>query len=126
MASTETIPKSRMVYKMLRVEGLITMIIALVAAIYCKTHWLLILALFFTFDITLLGYKINPRIGAIMYNIGHTLSLPLPLLMLGIILQVPLLISICLLWIGHIGYDKMLGFGLKYPEKFEDTYLQHV
>jgi hypothetical protein len=34
--------------------------------------------------------------------------------------------SISLLWIGHIAYDKMLGFGLKYPSNFNDTYLQQV
>jgi hypothetical protein len=31
-----------------------------------------------------------------------------------------------MIWIAHIGMDRMLGFGLKYPTRFSDTHLQHV
>ena len=120
------IKSSRMPYKMLRLEGLVVMICALIATIYVKTHWLLIIGGFFFFDISLLGYKINPKIGAICYNIGHTFSIPVVLLLIAFILSIPILMSISFLWIGHIAYDKMLGFGLKYQSNFNDTYLQQI
>jgi hypothetical protein len=31
-----------------------------------------------------------------------------------------------LIWTTHLGMDRMLGFGLKYPTQFKDTHLQHV
>src|SRR6267378_8432946 len=31
-----------------------------------------------------------------------------------------------LIWLAHIGFDRALGFGLKYPTHFKDTHLQHV
>jgi hypothetical protein len=31
-----------------------------------------------------------------------------------------------MIWIAHIGMDRMLGFGLKYPTRFNATHLQHV
>jgi hypothetical protein len=27
------------------------------------------------------------------------------------------------IWIAHIGFDRMLGFRLKYPNNFKDTHL---
>jgi hypothetical protein len=35
-------------------------------------------------------------------------------------------IPYALIWLAHIGFDRMLGYGLKYPTFFEDTHLQHV
>jgi hypothetical protein len=126
MVEKISLPKSRMPYNMLRLEGLVIMLASIIMAIYVKTHWLLIIVGFFAFDISLIGYKVNKRVGAIIFNIGHTLSIPIALLLLAILESVPLLLSISLLWIGHIGYDKMRGFGLKYPEDFNDSYLQHI
>jgi hypothetical protein len=31
-----------------------------------------------------------------------------------------------LIWLAHSGFDRMLGFGLKYPTFFGDTHLRHV
>jgi hypothetical protein len=28
-----------------------------------------------------------------------------------------------LIWTAHIGFDRMLGYGLKYPTRFKDTHL---
>lgn len=30
---------------------------------------------------------------------------------------------LALIWTAHIGLDRMLGFGLKYPTRFKDTHL---
>jgi hypothetical protein len=32
-------------------------------------------------------------------------------------------LALSLIWIAHIGFDRMLGFGLKYPTVFKDTHL---
>jgi hypothetical protein len=33
---------------------------------------------------------------------------------------------VTLIWIAHIGVDRALGYGLKYPSSFKDTHLQRV
>jgi hypothetical protein len=126
MIQTSSVPTSRMVYKMLRVEGLVTCLGSLIMAIWLQTPWWLILVGFFAADITLLAYKVNTMVGAKWYNASHTLSIPVPLLMVGIIFNVPWLNFIALIWMSHIGYDRMKGFGLKYPHDFNDGFLQHV
>jgi hypothetical protein len=35
--------------------------------------------------------------------------------------RTPLLLA--LIWVAHIGLDRMPGFGLKYPTEFNDTHL---
>ena len=35
-------------------------------------------------------------------------------------------VQIALIWLAHIGFDRLLGYGLKYPTGFKDTHLQRV
>ena len=35
-------------------------------------------------------------------------------------------LAVGLVWLAHIGIDRALGYGLKYPTHFEDTHLQRV
>jgi len=44
----------------------------------------------------------------------------------SVILAAPQWIPYALIWLAHIGIDRALGYGLKYPTFFRDTHLQHV
>ena len=35
-------------------------------------------------------------------------------------------VQLALIWLAHIGADRLLGYGLKYPTAFTDTHLQRV
>jgi hypothetical protein len=35
-------------------------------------------------------------------------------------------VQIALIWLAHLGLDRMLGYGLKYPTEFNDTHLQRL
>jgi len=35
-------------------------------------------------------------------------------------------VQVALIWFAHIGADRALGYGLKYPSAFSDTHLQRV
>lgn len=102
----------------------------LIAAVSLYQHfhfsWILFAALFFAPDLFMLGYLANPRLGAGMYNLGHFVVIPLVLLAAGYSGNRPLLMAIGLIWICHIAFDRMLGYGLKYPSAFKDTHLQRV
>jgi Domain of unknown function (DUF4260) len=71
----------------------------------------------------MIGYAFNPRVGAITYNTVHTYVCPLALGGYALFSGRPLPLLLALIWISHIGFDRMLGFGLKYSSRFKDTHL---
>ena len=91
-----------------------------------KYHWWVFALLFLAPDLFMLGYLISVKRGAIAYNLVHTLTLPLMVGAASVILAAPQWIPYALIWLAHIGIDRALGYGLKYPTFFRDTHLQHV
>jgi uncharacterized protein DUF4260 len=88
--------------------------------------WWIFAVLFLTPDLAMLGYLANVKSGTWCYNMMHTLSLPVVLLLVGLAGFAPACIPYALIWLSHIEFDRMLGFGLKYPTAFKDTHLQRV
>jgi hypothetical protein len=111
---------------LLRLEGVVTLIAAVTAYVILGGNGWLFAALLFAPDLSMLGYTANPRIGSAIYNTIHILLLPAGALGLGLIFHSDLTVQLALIWLAHIGMDRALGFGLKYPTVFEDTHLQHV
>src|SRR5713101_4516570 len=111
---------------LLHVEG--AAILMLCVFFYHQLHasWLLFAILFLTPDLFMLGYLLNTRAGAATYNLVHTLTLPLTLLFLSYLEHWHLAPAIALIWTAHIAFDRLLGYGLKYPTLFKDTHLQHI
>ena len=71
----------------------------------------------------MLGYAAGPVAGAVLYNLMHTLALPLVGLSLAAGFDRPDLAGLALIWLAHIGLDRALGYGLKYASGFGDTHL---
>lgn len=96
--------------------------------LYARLHgsWGMFAVLFFVPDLFMLGYLAGPRVGAALYNLAHTYTLPLLLLGAGSLRAQPALITLALIWISHIAFDRLLGYGLKYPTEFKDTHVQHL
>jgi Domain of unknown function (DUF4260) len=111
---------------LLRLEEAVLLILTLFAYQHLHASWLLFAILFLTPDLFMLGYLINPRFGAATYNLVHTLTLPLTLLLASYLEHWPLTVAIALVWTAHIAFDRLLGYGLKYPTYFKDTHLQHI
>lgn len=88
--------------------------------------WILFIVLLFAPDLSMIGYVKNNQFGAVLYNIFHTYIIPLALLLIGILIDSHVLLMISLIWIAHIGMDRMVGYGLKYPTDFKDTHLNKV
>ena len=108
---------------LLRLEGL--GVFALALAVYChqSPNWGLFWSTVWLPDLALLGYLANPGIGAVAYNITHAKLLPCTLALVGLVSGHALLLSLALVWFMHIGVDRLLGYGLKYPEGFKITHL---
>jgi hypothetical protein len=110
----------------LRLEGAIVFIIALVLYSRVDSGWVMFVLLFFVPDVSMVGYAVNTRLGAMLYNLVHAYALPAALGLAGLFSANALLMSLSLIWFAHIGLDRLLGFGLKYPTVFKDTHLQRI
>jgi hypothetical protein len=111
---------------LLHVEGLAVLAASLVLYFHLDFGWLLLVVLFLAPDLSMLGYAGGPRLGALTYDIVHTYALPVALGAGGALAESDLATQIALVWLAHIGLDRMLGYGLKYPTGFKDTHLQRV
>ena len=100
---------------LLRIEG--ATLLALSALLYGLNggSWLLFILLFLAPDISMLGYLSGTWVGATSYNLFHTYAAPGLLAVLGLLVaESPPVVSVALVWFAHIGFDRMVGFGLKY------------
>ena len=79
--------------------------------------------LFLAPDLSMLGYLVNPRVGAWTYNLVHHKGLSVALYVLGYLLSVPWLMFAGTLLLGHSSLDRVFGYGLKYPDAFKNTHL---
>jgi hypothetical protein len=108
---------------LLRFEGLAAT--ALSAVFYARTgaSWWLFAALWLAPDLSLLGYLAGPNWGARIYNAIHSYVTPATLAVSALLLHSAALVPIASIWMNHIGVDRLLGYGLKYPAGFKWTHL---
>nr|GGG83705.1 hypothetical protein GCM10011398_31590 [Virgibacillus oceani] len=88
--------------------------------------WIMFFILLLSPDLSMFGYAVDKRTGAIVYNIFHSYIVPIILILLALIIANNLLLAIGIIWVAHIGMDRTAGYGLKYPADFKDTHLQRV
>jgi hypothetical protein len=107
----------------LRLEGLA--VAALSAVLYARTgaSWWLFAALWLAPDLSMLGYLAGPCWGARSYNAVHSYLTPATLALAALLLHKSELLPFAFVWCNHIGVDRMLGYGLKYPAGFGWTHL---
>lgn len=103
---------------LLRVEGLVMLVAGIAAYTMLGASWSVFALLFLVPDVTLLGYLVDPRVGAHVYNAGHGL--------VGPALLAPFAPALAAIWLAHIGFDRALGYGLKYRSAFTATHLGRI
>jgi Domain of unknown function (DUF4260) len=112
--------------RLLRTEGAALLIVAVMLYARTGTSWWLFAVLLLAPDLSFGGYLAGPRIGAAAYNAVHTTIGPLALALIGLLAPSPLMIALALIWVAHIGADRMLGYGLKYEAGFAFTHLGRI
>jgi hypothetical protein len=111
---------------LLHLEGAAVCVLSLFVFHWTHGSWLQFAVLFLAPDLSMAGYLANPRLGSITYNTVHTYLGPLALGGYSLAASHPEMLAISLIWIAHIGFDRMLGYGLKYPTQFKDTHLNRL
>ena len=116
--------QSKLMKRVVSTEYLVAAI--LVAVFYISVgnfawYWLPIL--FIVVDLSMAGYLASSRLGALTYNIGHSLIGPAILVALYIATTNQTILFVSLIWLFHILVDRALGYGLKHTKGFEHTHL---
>ncbi|MBB6452522.1 hypothetical protein HNQ94_000967 [Salirhabdus euzebyi] len=110
----------------LHLEGAFFFLLSIVWYASYDFSWLVFFILLFVPDISMIGYAINQKTGALLYNVFHTYTIPIIIILLWFLFSNDVLLTVSLIWLSHIGMDRMLGYGLKYPTHFKDTHLNRV
>ncbi len=101
-----------------------------IAAIVLYFHegypWWLFVALILAPDLSMILFVAGSTVGAAAYNAAHTYALPVALAAIGVIAGTEVAVQVGLIWLAHIGIDRAVGYGLKYPTGLKDTHLQRV
>jgi TctA family transporter len=114
------------VRSILRLEGAAALAAAIALYAHGDFSWPLFAILLLAPDLAMLAYLTGPRAGAAAYNLVHTYALALPLALAGYLVASPIACALGLIWIAHIGMDRMFGYGLKYASGFSDTHLGRI
>jgi len=110
----------------LRLEGLILFVAGLAVFLYLKQSVWIFAGLFLVPDLSMAAYLAGPKLGAIVYNIFHATIAPLLLAISGVWFGDLLAQALASVWLAHIGLDRAIGYGLKYPSDFRDTHLGRI
>ena len=110
---------------LLRLEGLTLLAGMTLVYGFWGGPWWLYAVLFFAPDLSFVAYLAGPKIGACVYNAMHTTIVPMAVLTAGFGFA-PYLLWFALIWLAHIGFDRALGYGLKYSAGFGFTHLGRI
>ena len=105
-----------------RLEGAVALIAASLLY-HAGDGNLLVFAVFLlAVDASMVGYLWGNRVGALIYNLGHSYTIP-GAIALGFLASTGHVPPLLFIWFAHIGLDRMLGYGLKLPDGFKHTHL---
>jgi hypothetical protein len=107
----------------LQIEGLALLIAASAAFAQQGCGWGWFALLFLAPDLTFVAYLLGPRCGAAAYNAAHSTIGHLAVGGAALLAGFKPLETVALIGLAHVGFDRALGYGLKYATGFGDTHL---
>jgi hypothetical protein len=107
----------------LRLEGAVLFAASIAIFAAQGQSWWLYPALLLAPDIFMFGYLRNTKLGSVIYNLGHSYPAAALVTAVGFMFGSDFTIALGAIWFGHIGWDRMLGYGLKYGTSFKHTHL---
>ncbi len=88
--------------------------------------WWVFALLFFLPDISFTAYLINTKIGSWVYNILHHKGIMIGLILAGYFAEMGWLLAVGIVFLGHAAFDRVFGYGLKFPDDFKHTHLGRI
>lgn len=121
-----TVDGSPPVSIMLRLEALAVLAASLAAFASLGVSWWWFAALILVPDLSAIGYAGGSRLGAWCYDLVHTYVGPGALAVIGYLVGEPMVMAIAAVWFAHIGFDRLIGYGLKFAGSPRDTHLSRI
>ncbi len=115
-----------MVKKLIHLEGFAVFMSMIVLYAHYGGSWWIFFLFLLSPDISAFAYLVDEKVGAIIYNLFHTYAFSVPALLIGFLLNHHIIMIIGIIWVAHIGIDRLFGYGLKNPTAFKDTHLQKI
>lgn len=112
----------------LKLEELAMTIIAIIGIRHYNLNislWVWVI-LFFMPDIGMLGYLINTKVGAVLYNLFHHKGIAIFIALIGYFIGNEIMIATGLLLFAHASFDGIWGYGLKFNDNFKHTHLGNL
>ncbi|MFN1217706.1 DUF4260 domain-containing protein [Chryseobacterium kwangjuense] len=110
----------------LQLEYFAFLLLGVLAFKQTDVSWWWFAGLFLAPDLSMLGYLINNKTGAFFYNLFHHLGLAIIIFLIGTFLTLPYIQMIGAILFAHSSFDRLLGYGLKYPDSFQNTHLGKI
>lgn len=112
---------------LIKLEELGMFLLAFFGFIVLGGQWYFFLLFILAPDFGMIGYLLNPLVGAITYNLTHHKMIGILLFVSGVFLRLyastDFVMFAGLIILAHSSIDRVLGFGLKYPDSFKHTHL---
>ncbi|MFZ4927568.1 DUF4260 domain-containing protein [Chryseobacterium sp. Mn2064] len=110
----------------LKLEYAAFLLLGIYAFAQTEYSWWWFALLFFAPDVSMLGYTVNTKTGAFLYNLFHHLGVAIIVYLAGVYLSLPYLQLTGTILFSHSAFDRILGYGLKYPDSFQNTHLGKI
>jgi len=88
--------------------------------------WWVFPALLLLPDIGMIGYLIDTKAGAISYNLFHHKAIAIAFIILGMLFWGDFYTLVGVILFSHSAMDRVFGYGLKYPDSFNNTHLGKI
>ncbi|MEO9482972.1 MAG: DUF4260 domain-containing protein [Ekhidna sp.] len=111
---------------LIKLEELAMFLLSIYLFSFLDYSWWVYLIFILTPDIGMLGYLVNPGLGATTYNLFHHKGIALIVGFLGFWWRIPELQLAGVILFGHASMDRILGYGLKFNDNFKHTHLGNL
>jgi hypothetical protein len=108
---------------LLKTEELVMLLLSVFLLWNSDAAWYWYVLILFGPDISMLGYLVNNKVGAALYNLFHHKGIAILIFLAGMYLSNDLLLRAGVLLFGHAALDRIAGYGLKYNKGFSFTHL---
>src|SRR5699024_177787 len=109
-----------MAKRILHLEGLAVFVFCLYFYWLNDLSCLLFFFLLCVHVLFMVVYLLNNGFVSRLYNLFNTYMVSLAVIFLGMFLSNATFLAIGIIWTAHIGMDRLVGYGLKYPTHFKD------
>lgn len=107
----------------LKLEDLGKFVFAYFFTLYLGFSWWMFFAFLLVPDLSMIGYLINNKVGAWIYNIAHHQGIAVLVILMGYLVQQQVITFSGWVLFGHSAMDRAFGYGLKYSDDFKHTHL---